>query len=431
MAAKKGKKRLSRRARQQHRDEQERRQAYTSHSKKLVKRQAVETRRRDNEKLRRKACVDDTITVPFFHIKGISPEKTHRFQSLAQEVWGKRPGLLDHPYRSGLFLLALVAHGGPAADWTPAGRGLTAAFRSLAVKLLGGYHANVNLIDSMLVDHFGHDEAKTTACIAKAVISGAKVSRLVGTTVLPAPLTRRMCHIMVNPDRPQTVVQSARRAQVLAYGGNEALARAVGSGLLGSFKTIRQERFWDEVIHWFCRQPDLKPDQVDPICDYLQHCHGENRRFSLKGRTVASLNRGMKHWHQEVNDLKRFAKKEDFQPSGFANSLWKKTRLRDGEKIPYETWAMREIRSPKDLVNEGSTMCHCVGSYYLVVRKGQSSIWSLTRNKKRLLTVEVRNKNKTVVQVRGKHNRLPKEKEQTYIQAWAKKNCLNVSAKGM
>jgi len=92
---------------------------------------------------------------------------------------------------------------------------------------------------------------------------------------------------------------------------------------------------------------------------------------------------------------------------------------------------MREIRSPKDLVNEGSTMCHCVGSYYLVVRKGQSSIWSLTRNKKRLLTVEVRNKNKTVVQVRGKHNRLPKEKEQTYIQAWAKKNCLNVSAKGM
>ena len=245
---------------------------------------------------------------------------------------------------------------------------------------------------------------------------------MAGTKNLPPPLTRRMCHLMVNPDRPQTVVEAARRAQVLAYGGNLVLARSLGNLLLGGFSDVRDEVYWDEVIHWLCRQPDLDPVQAAPLCDFLGDRYAKNQDFHLKGRTLASVTRDMNQWHKQLNDLSRFKSLKDFEMSGFASSLWKKTKVVNGREVPTDIWALVEIRNPKQLVTEGVAMGHCVAGYHSAIMSGKSSIWSLTLNNSRRLTIEVRNRTKNVVQVHGKYNRGPESRESAFVRGWAKKN---------
>ena len=422
MGKRKTKKNLSRRARQAIRDELKIKQERERKARNLYEWRRERTRIRSDKALHRKDNFKfDTILKDAGWIN-VNRDKSVRFRSLAKEVWTKRPGLLTPPYLEGVSNLALISHTGTHAEWDPAGRGLTSAFRSLVTHVLGRYPAEANLVDSMLAKHESWQGAEVTARIVKAVISGRKVSGLAGTKELPPPLTRRMCHLMVNPDRPQTIVASARRAQVLAYGGKVVLARSLGNELLGGFKKIREEIFWDEVIHWLCRQPDLDPVQAAPLCDFLRIKYRENQDFHLKGRTLATVTRDMNLWHKQLNDLSRFKSLKDFTMSGFATCVWKKTQVVSGREVPGDVWTLAEIRNPKQLVTEGVAMGHCVAGYHSAIASGKSSIWSLTLNSSRRLTIEVHNRSKNVVQVRGKYNRDPDSRESAFIRGWAKKN---------
>ena len=76
-------------------------------------------------------------------------------------------------------------------------------------------------------------------------------------------------------------------------------------------------------------------------------------------------------------------------------------------------------------------MNHCVAIYHDRIRSGRCSIWTLTMNDVRRLTIEVRNHRKAVAQVRGKCNRLPRVREQAFVRGWAKKNGLEIKAHEM
>jgi len=431
MARKNGKKRLSRKARQQYRGAQEFLQLQNTVGKKKCKENARITWCIDENNLRKKPKLAEKISTFVNACDELPKESAVRFQKLAEGVWGKRPGLLDPPYLTGLDLLTRVHHASSLENWTPAGRGLPVAFRGLATKVLGGYHANANLIDSLLIPHGHHKDAEGLVRIVQAVINGQKISKLVGTDILPVPLTKRMCHLMINPGDPMMLSHLVRMAQVVAYGGNEAMVKAVCGSHLGSFKSVKAEIFWAEVIHWFCRQVDLRPDQVGPICDYLDHCHQADGSYKMKGRTVASVNRGMNRWHKELSNLKRFASKADFNSSDFSTGMWKKTKIIEGRRTPFEIWTLREILNPRQLVEEGSSMNHCVAIYHEAIRSGNCSIWTLTMNNSRRLTIEVNNQRKAIVQVRGKSNRLPREREKVFIESWAQKNNCTITAVGM
>jgi hypothetical protein len=85
-------------------------------------------------------------------------------------------------------------------------------------------------------------------------------------------------------------------------------------------------------------------------------------------------------------------------------------------------------QSPKDLIDEGSNLSHCVASYVDDVINGKCKIVFL-RSKKEpdvsLVTVEVRGN--TIRQVKGKRNRRPSEEEMAFISKWAKKKGLLVN----
>lgn len=349
-----------------------------------------------------------------------------RFLDLFEVIRVQRPGLFDAPYRDGLAMLVWTEWLRDPEAWRPDGRGLGAAFRSLAAHLTGRYPISPYFWDSMLIRPDGRKMVIITPRVFAHIAQGESLRDLVGTKLLPVPLTRRMVHILGTPRCPMPLEKMVRRAQVLGYGGTENFAKSLGESRLVRFR--ENEGYWADVIHWFCRQSDLDVVQLDPILDFLITRYSEDTRVDLKGRTVASVMRGMEQWHGELADLKEFRKRV-FDPSGFKGGVWRAVRRKEGRKVPGEVWAVREVLTAKDLVTEGRSMRHCVASYRDVVASRHTSIWSLTEDNRRKLTVEVHNGSRTVMQVRGKGNRLPKVGELKYLMAWVEKNGFKVMSR--
>lgn len=85
---------------------------------------------------------------------------------------------------------------------------------------------------------------------------------------------------------------------------------------------------------------------------------------------------------------------------------------------------VKVILSDSRLLEEGRTLNHCVYSYRSFIRKGHCSIWSVTCDKQMKLTIEVNNRCKQIVQMKGKNNREPLEPELQVVRKWASLNGL-------
>ncbi len=86
-------------------------------------------------------------------------------------------------------------------------------------------------------------------------------------------------------------------------------------------------------------------------------------------------------------------------------------------------YTITELINSAELEEEGLTMRHCVASYRPLCESGEESIWSLTvedasGQADRLLTLEVRNRNREIVQARGRCNRLAEIDELHILSQW-------------
>lgn len=346
-------------------------------------------------------------------------------RAMIQDLADRRPRLLAADIMEPVLATILISGVKSLDRWRPGGKGLRANFLSLAAHLLGPYP-----VPKFLLEVIMQDDGLTTPELfrhlrtARALAHGGSIHRDLRGTVLPGTLTRRMCHVWAATPETLTIAGAARRAQVLCHGGGVKLARLV-AGELPLVMSNNREEFWAEAIHWFCRQPDLDPVQVGPLCDFLSHRIGEDPGYSLKGRTFGSLMNAMEQWHRETADLRRIGMKS-FTPSGFAEATWRKTVKIHGRLVAEDLWTFQEILTARDLVDEGSAMRHCVATYVPNISGGYSSIWSLRMNGNRKLTIEVRNRERRVVQVRGKSNRRAVEAEAAMVRKWAAKNALRV-----
>jgi hypothetical protein len=86
-------------------------------------------------------------------------------------------------------------------------------------------------------------------------------------------------------------------------------------------------------------------------------------------------------------------------------------------------WTIRELLSTRDLVAEGRKMKHCVASYAHSCAQRRCSIWTLEMDSAagaaKVLTVEVMNSTRVIVQARGKCNALPSDKVRGVLRRWA------------
>jgi hypothetical protein len=92
---------------------------------------------------------------------------------------------------------------------------------------------------------------------------------------------------------------------------------------------------------------------------------------------------------------------------------------------------MMELINDAQLRREGAALHHCVASYADRCYRGSSSIWSLrfwqTEKIHHVLTVEVDQKRRAVIQASGRANRAASGKPLQLLQDWAVRERLQMS----
>ena len=166
---------------------------------------------------------------------------------------------------------------------------------------------------------------------------------------------------------------------------------------------------------------DLNSDDLQTAWDYFKHNRAKLHPKELKRYSRRKLYSDIRDWHMRL-----YFKKNAWARYPFPKSKIKPYQQeKDGTSI-----STNQIIMPKELYDEGQALQHCVYAYESKVRSKECYIFSLkedlVNNKaKRRLTIEIREN--SVVQVCGKRNRTPEDKEYRWIKQWAGINKLNMA----
>ncbi|GAB4461562.1 MAG: hypothetical protein OHK0029_27010 [Armatimonadaceae bacterium] len=227
----------------------------------------------------------------------------------------------------------------------------------------------------------------------------------------PMPMTHRAAHFFLQAPSEFSIPAAMRFGQIRALGGSERLARLVAESFLNDLQT--DEPFWFSVVTFLVNHPELSGAEAGPLLDYLRFrkfgtkgADAPEPRFSMKGRTVAALRKRLEEWHETLARLNVKGRRH-----------WQNTGIEPLDRIVPDSlsgaechWRIVEITDTLSLAEEGREMRHCVRSYQDGCVEGKTSIWSLRLSlsdnpaMRRLLTIEVNNARRAIVQVRGKCN---------------------------
>lgn len=346
-----------------------------------------------------------------------------------REVFVKAPKLLDNKeYRDAVNCLLKNPLLRPVHTWEPKGKGRDTLYRSLCEHCLAKYKVPPILWDAFF------DELTPLVDMAVHVAAGGSLVEFVKDR-FTVPLTRKMCHELLATPSDIKLMDAIRRVQVRAAGGDVRLYNALkGSRTAERPGTKEEEAFFATVIDWLSKVPMLEPGRVAPIVDYLMTKFMNDPKFSMKGRTGPAVMRDMEAWHGDLTKNKHIPLKI-FTPSGFQPGKYNDyVRKDDHGNVVRETWEVRELLTARALHNEGRVMGHCVYSYAASVERGGTSIWTMEMSDGLgptgtwgMLTIEVRNDLKRIVQARGRYNRTRTSKEQQVLTRWAGLNGLTIN----
>jgi hypothetical protein len=230
--------------------------------------------------------------------------------------------------------------------------------------------------------------------------------------LLPADMTRRMCHQLMQLEAPWPLSQAICVTQVAGLGGPPWLAHQFAAAY--ARLRHRDPAWWDAVIRWACRHHEQLPEEHLPAVLDWWLGHDQCGHVGLLKRSAARVLAYSEAWHV------RFRRYQ--VPLPLRLPTCGVEGFDDGE------WRIREILRGDELLAEGRALRHCVATYAHRVQKQQSAIFSLRHCGVRRVTIEVAPGSRRVVQVRGLQNRRPDEVERGVVEAWARQRGLEVFA---
>ena len=240
---------------------------------------------------------------------------------------------------------------------------------------------------------------------------------------LPIRLTRRMEHAFLRSPDHVNIPEALRRAEALGLGASVEWAGVLSRLFL---RNMRFGAFDRPIVDFFVRHEGaFSRRQAYRAITYIQAdvlgAGDEVRRpdFSMKGRMPASITRLADEWFERRRASWRVRPywRSSQRPMSFAHA--------SGEE-----WRLRELRTPRELVDEGQRMRHCVGGYATDCSHGSSRIWSLRRKTPRglkpVVTIEVDPKTERVVEALAFANRKPSAACLAMIETWATREGLTL-----
>ena len=353
------------------------------------------------------------------HLRGEPRPAQEKLKKLLRVSAYRAPKLLAERNLGAFLLLMNDPWLRPLDEWKPRGKSNDAIMRSLVEHLVVK-----RPIPRFLYSVYTADGARTRDACARIVFNAAangwSVHRAFKNHPRGPVLTRAMCGMFMSRSDGMTFHEAVRTAQVVASGGNAGLAAALRASVLGR-GFVGEERLWFAAIEWLSGLEDVDCGRLGEIIDYLNCCFEVQPDFSFKGRTWAAMARAVERWHKDLSSRKSLENVR-FRRSGIKEGAWISCRRGPGGEMKESRWTIREILTGDDLFSEGSAMRHCVASYARNIESGDTSIWSLRRDDERMLTIEVSNKLRRIVQARGRCQRDPEPWELRVLGMWAAKN---------
>ena len=146
--------------------------------------------------------------------------------------------------------------------------------------------------------------------------------------------------------------------------------------------------------------------------------------FTLRGRSLMSLRRHMANCRTEL-----LAKLPPLIPS---TPGWERTNIGPFRQAQGDVlWTIDELLTDKELRVEGGIMQHCVATYIHDCARRRTSIWSMKvqqgERRKRLLTIEVAPRTRTIWQAKGRRNSPPNDLANEMLHRWAEQEGLKFS----
>jgi hypothetical protein len=247
--------------------------------------------------------------------------------------------------------------------------------------------------------------------------TGRKVKELRN---IPLPFTQKMCHYFLQAPSVMSIAEALRWAQVRGLGGDEKLAERIAYSWLGT-KAYEHEDFWERFIQILIAGGMFNHSKTGELIDYVREAKRTNAGYSLKGRTLQSLLKQSDEWHKKSSATRVF---QYWQSCGIQGYKFQK----ENEHIVVE-----ELISTKELITEGKTMKHCVGSYSHLCVKGKTAIFSFRKYtagfmQEVMATIEVNISLRRIVQAKGKMNKPISNEVRKYMDRWAENQELSVSS---
>lgn len=240
-------------------------------------------------------------------------------------------------------------------------------------------------------------------------------------------LTKKEVHNLVNCRHnillDEAFVYSAAKAET----DNDAFALKIARTKI---KEYALTDYWKGVVYFFARSQNYKLDvqSINDIVDFLRVKLAGGHPYPLNGHTVESLKQRVHEWHADLSRIKKIGE-HVWDGIAIDDFDWREYNSKEDITV---SWDIVQIKTSKQLAQEGNKMRHCVFSYRDYCIKGTSSIWSLGKYnanglRESKVTIELRTSNLTVVQTRGFANRKPSASEDSIIKKWISKNGLSYS----
>ena len=402
----------------------ERRQSSQGEAQKAAQVRGLLKRKREYETSELISGEITRLNIPHQHLRPDAPRQTPTSFTLFLTAIHDRAPKLVPMYIEALWAIYEQPWLRKLEDWKPTGKGRDSLLRSLCAHFFAKYP-----MPQVLWSAFTEARAvaEELAPVVVKVAAGESFAKLMKEGHLPFPLTKKQCHAVMTTPSGLSFLAAVRRAQIQALdGGSKRLFDIYrGTRMAQQIGSVRDEAFWNTVLAFFAKNPMLDLAQLGPLSDYLINRRAENAGFSMKGRTPAALIRDMEEWHGQL--ARKPMGHQTYDPSGFVGGNYERNfRDKSGNYVS-ETWRVDEILTGKDLGAEGRAHKHCVSSYGWSIQRGNCSIWSMSHQGERKLTIEVRNQVRRVVQARGKYNRQSDSAEFKILNKWANENRLQVT----
>lgn len=239
-----------------------------------------------------------------------------------------------------------------------------------------------------------------------------------GDPQLWARVPSRLAHALARVPDSLSVRHGVMLAEILRLGGSERefeLLRRDPSYVLDFGGPLEPDElaFWRGTVAWLIRRRDEVEHERDAslaLLAWARHEQTERARrgqsFEWRGRTWASARRDALAYQQSVRH------------PWLRHLVWR----RHGWDLEIEhegaAWTIHELCSSAALREESQAMAHCVHGYDLACWRGDAAIFSLSRDGRRCTTIELRPRDRCVVQVKRAHNQAPSPLELEVIAGW-------------